>query len=63
MAHTRLKNILFNKAKEKFGDIVLCPNCRDWDDSYTIASGQLVLWFNDKENSTHVVKRDIKEEK
>ena len=60
------KKDLILEAVEKYGDIYPCPKKHNGDDNteglyggFTEFNGFAVLWFNDKEGSTHVVKGRI----
>ena len=49
------KEKLVKLATEKFGDIRPCGDKKSLSDCFTDDSGELVLWFNTLDNSTHIV--------
>ena len=49
-----LKLELYNKAVSRYG-IISPAGCREWEECYTVFNGKLQLWFNDKDDSTHLI--------
>jgi hypothetical protein len=52
---------LINRAKEKHGVIFPCTIGHSWHDAFTIWENNLLFWYNDEDNSTHVESLEIKE--
>lgn len=51
---TDKKEKLVKLATERFGTIFPCGQ-KELEDSFTEDAGYLIFWFNDRENSTHIV--------
>jgi hypothetical protein len=54
-----LKEKLVKLATEKFGDIQPCSATTELDESFSEEEGMLIFWFNDVENSTHIVTSEM----
>jgi hypothetical protein len=52
------KDDLKKLATETFGQIEPCGNRQSLEDCFTEEGGMLCFWFNDKENSTHLLTED-----
>jgi len=56
---------LNNIKKHMISDLILkypkaCPTGNnEWNKSFTISDDKIYLWWNDENNSTHIVKKKI----
>ena len=50
------KRLLIMAALRKFGVIYPCSGAPDFSDAFTCEMGLLLFWFNDRNDSTHIVK-------
>ena len=55
------KAILINEAKMRYHTILPCGRKNSIDECFTYFRGRLILWFNTRENDTHVVQTIINE--
>jgi len=55
----KLKFKLINYAIELHGTIYPCNNLHSIDESFTIENNTLIFWFNDIDDSTHILKINI----
>ena len=54
MENNFIKELLIDQAIERFGEIHPVRKGIDFDECFTEEDGRLTLWFNDKNNSTHI---------
>jgi hypothetical protein len=52
MITPKIRALLFQKAKEKSGEIHPCANTT-FEESYTEVRGDVYFWYNDSTGSTH----------
>ncbi len=54
-----LKKQLIKRAEEAYGKIYPCINKSSLDECFTMTKEDgLILWFNTKDNSTHLISSD-----
>lgn len=50
---------MIDEAIAEYGEIFPCYNVKFLKDSFTMSDHNMYFWFNDKDNSTHVVKKSV----
>jgi hypothetical protein len=54
--YTKIHNKLLKEAKKRHGSITLCTQKGS---CISIYKDYILLWYNSKDNSTHIIKYDI----
>jgi hypothetical protein len=52
-----IKKRLIEKAEKQYGDITFVAHRKNWDECFTFTNGEMMFWFNTKDDkSTHVLR-------
>lgn len=53
------KEKLLKKAQEVYKKVLPCGGRKSFSECFTVYENELVLWFNTKDGSTHIVRKEI----
>ena len=54
-----LKKKMIRQAQKQYQQIYPCMTKKFLGDCFTVEENQILFWFNTKDDSTHVLSRDI----